>query len=194
MRLEEVARHFGGPFGEPSQQNGRGDRYQLGAAVSGARSEGPACGSPVGASAREDRTNAALPANIGPPWFAVASLGERVLGRSWAGEHTGERTADGDGARELVEHRLNGRDPRDGLGPELPSVGVGADHASVDVDRATAHARDHLGDLESGVRRFDEHQILMRPKLAARCRALRRRTVRARCRERRSGRSPSFQL
>src|SRR5512145_2710484 len=67
-------------------------------------------------------------------------------------------------AIELAQHILDWRDPCDGFARKSPTIGVGADHLPVDVDRTPAHAGDNPSDLEAWVSGLDQNQILLRQK------------------------------
>ena len=160
-RLEKLACDLGGVIAHAAEQQRGCDGHELGTVGAGvgrvARDELMRVIAQVVGAARRRVTSAF--AGIERSVLAIAATVRADRHRH------GEGFADGERACELVEHRLDGRDARDGLRSECPSVGVGSDHPAVDVDGASAHARDHFGDLEPGVRGLDEDQVLMRAKV-----------------------------
>ena len=164
-RLEEVTRHLGRAFAEPAEQNGSRDGHEV-------RPLRPR-GRPAGARRELARVFAQIVAtriaHVRRALRGPGHLADRGVARvvSTGGDGASrQRSEDGQRARQLVQHRLNGGDAGDGFGAELPAVGVSAHHAPVDEDGASAHSRDDLGDLEPRVRRLDEDEILMRAKTA----------------------------
>ncbi len=66
------------------------------------------------------------------------------------------------GSPELREHVRDGRDADHRVHSVAPAVGVGACEASIEVDRASAHACDAPRPVEQGMGRADQDQVLIR--------------------------------
>ena len=143
--------------------------------------------------------SAALARELGQGPEGIASLAALVAGArlrvvraaSWAGAARSGNASGRRGRSSSLSMLEIGRHARDRILAVGPAVGVGADQATIQVDRAAAHAGHRAGVIQERVRRLDQHQILIGAKLVQHVDDLDVEALGRRCLRRHSSRSPS---